>query len=222
MHYLKFLIFVSAILISCKSFAIECFDLDKRSNAYQTCMLRKENLERDLKIENELKILNAIKSTQLKTDAFDNYKKKFDNSMALADVEEAELSTMKALGMPELGNCTPVASQFSAYVLLLCKPGIAFLMATNQTTLAQEFSKDIRDKKIEAIYIAGLGVPYLDNNYVYKMQKTGVALYVSLANSIDIFNTLVERVKKKQPVEFFLMVGGRPFKYLLNNFEDPN
>jgi hypothetical protein len=219
MKSIQFLLTILALIFASESYAAYCNDLDKKSSAYQTCMLRTENDDRDYKKEQEEKRKKDIEATKIRNENFTNYQKEHDNLMALSDVIVAEKNTMRTMGLNKgIDDCANVLSQYAIYTLSACKQGVIVLLAVNQSSLVQEFSKDIQNKQVDSMYVGGSEVIGNANKYTLHQQKKGVALYIDVSDTPDILKSILEKMGKKGAIEFFLGTGSKSFRYMLDNY----
>lgn len=213
MNLLRAVMTASLLFFAGQSLAIDCYQLDSKSDAYQTCMLRKENADREYRLKKEEKEKReAAEQGQEATNvkARDNKYAFFD---ALIEIEEGERSAGRA---GRLGDCMSVFDAKYAFLgVVLCEQPVIILMASNQSPLAQEFSGEIENKKLETIFIGGLNVMKGSGNYSLHRHPTGVAIYIELKDSPDIFNEIAEKIRKKRSIEVFFKSKKQSAKFLL-------
>lgn len=220
MNLLRVVMTASLLFFAGQSLAIDCYQLDSKSDAYQTCMLRKENADREYRLkkeENEKREAAEQGREATNVEARDNKYAFFD---ALIEIEMAEKSAGRA-GWLGVGDCVSAFdAKYAFAAAFLCEQQpVIILMASNQSPLVQEFSGEIENKKLETIFIGGLNVMKGSGNYSLHRHPTGVAIYIELKDSPDIFNEIAEKIRKKRSIEVFFKSEKQSAKFLLESME---
>lgn len=208
----------SLLFFAGQSMAIDCYQLDSKSDAYQICMLRKENADREYRLKKEEKEKREAAEQgreATNVEARDNKYAFFDD---LIEIENGERSAGR---IGRLGDCeSAFDAKYAFAAAILCEQQpVIILMASNQSPLVQEFSGEIENKKLEAIFIGGLNVMKGSGNYSLHRHPTGVAIYIELKDSPDIFNKIAEKIRKKRSIEVFFKSEKQSAKFLLESME---
>lgn len=211
MNLLRAAMTASLLFFAGQSLAIDCYHLDSKSDAYQTCMLRKENADREYRLKKEEK--EKREAAEQGREATNVEAR--DNKYAFFDVLiEIELAEKKAGRL--VGDCVAAFDEKGfAGAAMLCEQPAIILIATNQSPLVQEFSGEIENKKLETIFIGGLNVMKGSENYALRRYPKGVAIYIELKDSPEIFNEIAEKIRKKHSIEVFFKSEKQSAKFLL-------
>jgi len=203
------------LVLSSQSFAIDCSNLDRRSDAYQTCMLRQENQSRDIRSQGEKEDREAREKEQAKKGAMTDFQIA-DNFGVLADMIDLVGPSLSQRGKKDCEGAFD--NKYGLYGIMFCKEkSIIVLLALNQSLLVQEFAADIENKKLEAIYVGGFSVLTKDSkNYLLQPHKKGVAIYIGLNGSPDTIKELTEQIRRKSKTEVFFKSERQSTKFSLD------
>lgn len=223
MNLFQLLVPMGILIYASQSYAIssyDCYSLDRKSNAYQTCMLRVEIAEREYRLkeaeesekrkakEKEQKTRDATRAAD-KRRAFDI---EMDNLEILGEIDQAEESS----GYRRGGRCIRgVKDEMAFHVLSYCGGQLIVIFEFNPSHLIQEFSSEIENKKIEAIFIGGLNV-VKSENYGLRRYPKGVVVYIELKDSPDIFNEIARKIEGNSPFEVFFRSEKQSAKILIS------
>lgn len=221
MNCFRVVMATSLLFFADQSLAADCSGLDRKSGAYQTCMLRQENADRDirLKVEKEREAKENESKEKEKSTAgeYEVYRNKMTSYGVFGAMTNAEKPTLSTLGCDyKNGRGSATDKEYFFYAAMFCEQPVIFLMAVNQSPLAQEFSGEIEGKKLEAVLIDGQNVMKSSKNYVLHRHPKGIVVYIVLKDSLDIFNEITEALKKRHSIEVFFKSEKQSTKFLLS------
>lgn len=142
-------------------------------------------------------------------------KEKINNIFAI-------LETVNDSGFPVRcdGAEEGAASGDGTYMLTLCELPISMkIVAANKTPLAQKFSGEIKNKKLDAIFIGDLNVVKEAKNYSSFQNQKGVVIYFNLEESPDIFNEIAEQIVEKNEIEVSFKKQKKSATFLVQRIE---
>lgn len=229
MNLLRAAMTASLLFFAGQSLAIDCYQLDSKSDAYQTCMLRKENADREYRLKKEEKEKREREAAEQGRKATNVEAR--DNEYAFIDtLIEIEAAERKAGRL--VGDCVGAADvKGFAGFMMLCEIPAIFLIAANQSPWVQEFSGEIENQKLETIFIGGLNVMKGSVKYSLRRYPKGVVVYIVLKDSPEIVNEIAEKIRKKRSIEVFFksekqsakfFAGARVVKFCVNKHSAGN
>lgn len=214
---LKMAVAFTLLFVATQSYAIDCSGLDRKSNAYQTCLLRQENAQRDASAETEKRQQESIREKKRIADEIQGQFDVAANLRSLGDIEGAHSDYFRANCIKDVG----FASKNGAFALLICKPYFV-LLALNKTSFAIEGTDSIEAKKLESVKIGGVDILNGSESYSIKrfVKEKGIAVYIEPKDYASLSSQFAKWHRANQGKSVGVMVALETnvakFEYVLN------
>lgn len=204
---LQLLLAVILSTFSALSYAIDCSRLDRKSDAFQTCMLRQENTDRDIRNQIVNERMEREKADNERRGNVQNEKLKDSNLDALLELSLAIEKKLICNDSDSAKLEPAIEKNTFGYALSVCRnPSFAMLLFSNRTHLARELSSEIENKKISAFYFNDLRITNQSTSINFFSDGKASAILFTQPAAQPQTNVIAisEMLKKRSPVEVFV------------------
>jgi hypothetical protein len=213
---------IALVIISCNARAIDCSNLDRKSDAYQTCMLRQENQAREIRNRVEAESDRQARTRAEGKNSRSQEFKRQTNYYDLLDIQIDVIGLGRYYADNNLGpngpnqeeKCLDQKNDTLGYYLTMCpRSGLASFVALNSSPLVQEITRKSGDRPFDSFVIAGIDILHKPNvKMTIHSNKRGIFIDLGLRTSKEIINDVIRAVSIHPSIDVFIRSGERSTK----------
>lgn len=218
----RFLSIVLIALASLETYAEECNHLNSKSAAYQICMLRKENTEREHREKAVAQLRMESEKKRIEDEAdFIKFRDEGRNLLELARVMNNETQYLASIGVKDGGvDCTGVGTKYYAVTMLFCAPSVILVFATQNSSFGQLAVPLLALDDLKTIVMNGIDIQRDRAPVTMRTSKDGHMFTVNLSEEPAKYSQIKALATTKQDISLYMKYSKTDMRFLFNRYND--